>query len=205
MRCGSTPRGGFRGLGTLDLGGFGGDLKFHYFCPFVMPLTPMRKLFTSTGNFIRKIIDFFYPPFRKYMSIQFFRYGACGASNLLFDVVLYFFIFNYILHQQMLHLGFVTFSSYIATLVVKFPITLLSGFLLQKYVTFTASELRGSIQLFRYLLVALINLLLNYIGLKLLVDVLSFYPSIANAIVAVCVTAVSYFGQKMFTFTPPRP
>ena len=165
----------------------------------------MKRLFILTGDFIRKIIDFFYPPFRKYMPIQFFRYGVCGVSNLLFDVVLYFLIFNYVLHQQMLFLGFVTFSSHIATLAIKFPITLLSGFLLQKYVTFTASELRGRIQLFRYLLVALINLLLNYLGLKLLVDVLEFYPSIANAIVAVCVTVVSYFGQKMFTFTHVRP
>ena len=139
------------------------------------------------------------------MPVQFFRYGVCGVSNLLFDVVLYFLIFNYVLHQQMLFLGFVTFSSHIATLVIKFPITLFSGFLLQKYVTFTASELRGQVQLFRYLLVALMNLFLNTLGLKLFVDVLSFYPSIANAIVSVCVTVVSYFGQKMFTFKRLHP
>ena len=160
----------------------------------------MRNLFTSIGNFIRKIIDFFYPPFRKYMPIQFFRYGACGASNLLFDWVLYFFIFNFVLHQQMLHLGFVTFSSHIATFVIKFPITFFSGFLLQKYVTFAASESRGRIQLFRYLLVVVVNLFLNYLGLKLFVDILSFYPSIANVTVSVFTTIVSYFSQKMFTF-----
>ncbi len=134
------------------------------------------------------------------MPIQFFRYGVCGASNLIFDLVLYYLIFNFVLHQQMLHLGIVTLSSHIATLFIKFPITLLSGFLLQKYVTFSASAIRGRVQLLRYLMVVIANLILNYIGLKLLVDGLNFYPSIANAVIAIFTTIFSYFSQRAFTF-----
>lgn len=160
----------------------------------------MRNLFEKIGSWIIIVIDFFYTPFSKYVTRQFFRYGATGVANLIFDWVLYFFIFNFVLKKEMLHLGVVTFSSHIATLAIKFPITLTSGFLLQKYVTFTDSTNRGHEQLFRYYLVAFINLGLVYLGLKLFVDILHFYPSIANAIVSVLVTIFSYFSQKKFTF-----
>ncbi len=160
----------------------------------------MRKLFESVGDWIRKIIDLFYPLFRKYMSLRFFRYGVTGVANLMFDWVLYFVIYNFVLQHRMLNLYFVTLSSHIASLAIKIPIVLFTGFLLQKYVTFSSSDLRGHVQLFRYLVVFGINLLINYIGLKILVEGLSFYPSVANMTVSVFTVFVSYFMQKKYTF-----
>jgi putative flippase GtrA len=160
----------------------------------------MRSLFETIGSWIRTIIDFCYPPFRKFTTIKFFRYGVTGAGNLVFDWVLYFLIYTYILQHQMLNLGFITLSSHIATFVIKFPIVLLSGFLLQKYVTFNDSDLRGHVQLFRYLVVFLINLLVNYAGLKLLVDGFSLYPTISNMLVSIVTVFISYFSQKKYTF-----
>ena len=52
--------------------------------------------------------------------------------------------------MQIVHLGFVAISPHIAAFLIVFPMTFTSGFLLAKYVTFTASELKGRIQLFRY-------------------------------------------------------
>lgn len=146
------------------------------------------------------MVDFFYPPFRKYVTLQFFRYGVTGAANMAFDWVLYFITFHFILEKQMLHLGFVTLSSHIAAMVLVFPITFISGFLLQKYVTFTSSELRGRVQIVRYLSVVIANLLLNYIGLKLLVDFLHVFPTPSKMIVTIFTTMFSYFSQKKFTF-----
>jgi len=160
----------------------------------------MRKLFEYIGKHITSAVDFFYPPFRKYMSLQFFRYGATGASNLVFDWVLYFVIFNFVLQKQMLFLGFVTLSSHIATLAFKFPVTMTTGFLLQKYVTFTDSSNKGKEQIWRYYIVGFTNLLLNYIGFKILVDLLHFYPSIANVVISIALTIFSYISQKKFTF-----
>lgn len=160
----------------------------------------MRKIFEFFGRIITQVVDFFYPPFRKYVSLQFFRYGVTGVANLLFDWFMYFFIYNFILHQQMLHLGIVTLSSHIATFVIKFPITLTTGFLLQKYVTFTDSTNKGKDQIWRYYLVAFINLCLNYVGLKILVDLLHFYASIANVVISIILTFFSYVSQKKFTF-----
>lgn len=160
----------------------------------------MRKLFESAGEWMRNAIDFFYLPFRRYMSKQFFRYGVTGGANLVFDWIMYFLIFNYVLQKQMLDLGFVTFSSHIATFILKFPVVFFSGFLLQKYVTFTLSELRGHVQLYRYLIVVVVNLLVNFGGLKLLVEVFNIYPSVSNIIVSTFTVFISYFFQNHYTF-----
>ena len=160
----------------------------------------MRRIFVLSGYWISRMIDFFYPPFRKTMSLQFFRYGVSGVANMMLDWFLYFCMYHLILNQQMLHLGVFTLSSHIAALFLTFPVTLLTGFFLQKYVTFTGSELRGKVQLFRYCLVVLANLLINYIGLKLLVDILNVYPTPSKMVITLITTLFSYFSQKKFTF-----
>ena len=160
----------------------------------------MRKVFILSGKFISDIIDFFYPPFRRYFSLQFFRYGVSGAGNMVFDWLLYSFVYNVVLQKQMLNLGLVTLSSPIAALFITFPITLFTGFLLQKYVTFTASEMRGHKQLVRYMLVVALNLVINYTGLKILNGVLGLWPLASKMIITVITTLFSYFSQKKFTF-----
>ena len=160
----------------------------------------MQKICETFYDFVRTIIDSFYPLFRKYMTLQFFRYGISGAINLVFDWVLYFLIYNFVLKHNMLKLGFVTISSHISTLGIKFPIVLVSGFLMQKFVTFSYSELQVRVQLFRYVIVSLINLTITYVGLKLFVDYFSFYPTPSNMIISILTIGISYFLQKHFTF-----
>ncbi|MBP9018136.1 MAG: GtrA family protein, partial [Paludibacteraceae bacterium] len=70
----------------------------------------------------------------------------------------------------------------------------------QKYVTFSASYLRGHVQLRRYLLVVMINLGLNYVGLKLFVELAHFYPTPSKMLITIITTLFSYFAQKKFTF-----
>lgn len=160
----------------------------------------MRKLFISSGKYLGNIIDFFYPPFRRYFSPQFFRYGASGAFNMVFDWVLYFFVYNFVVQKQLVNLSIVTISPHIASLFITFPITLFTGFLLQKYVTFTASQMRGRQQLARYIAVVGVNLLINYFGLKILVELLRVYPTPSKMIITVITTIFSYYSQKKFTF-----
>ncbi|MEI6681944.1 MAG: GtrA family protein [Bacteroidota bacterium] len=160
----------------------------------------MHNLLTTLGKFTRGIIDFFYPPFRKFMSLQFFRYGVTGSANLVFDWVLYFLIYNFALWHKNLDLGFVTLSSHIAALAIKVPIVLLSGFLLQKYVTFSSSKLNAGVQLFRYSIVFLVNLCISYFGMKLLVDGFNLYPSPSNIMISILTVFISYFSQKLYTF-----
>lgn len=160
----------------------------------------MRKLFILTGRIITKVIDFFYPPFKKYFSLQFFRYGVSGTLNLLFSFVSFFVIYQYVIQKRMLSMGFVTMSGHTAAVIINFALTTFTGFLLQKYVTFTASDLKGRKQLARYVQVASVNLLINYLGMKFLFEVIGIFPSISNAIIAVFTTILSYFLQKKYTF-----
>ena len=160
------------------------------------------------AQIITKIIDFFYPPFRRFMSEQLFRYAACGGGNLVLDWVLYFLIYNFVIGHELINLQFTIYNlqfsqaitPHIATLCIVFPITLLTGFWLQKYVTFTGSNLRGISQLGRYILIVLINLAINYFGLKLCVEILGWYPTPSKMFITLITVAVSYLGQKYFTF-----
>lgn len=159
-----------------------------------------RKVLKKTGKSITKIVDFFYPPFRNYVSLRLFRYAVTGAANLVFDWVMYYLTFHFLLQKQMLHLGPVTFSSHIAAMLLVFPITFTSGFLLQKYVTFSASEIKGRVQLIRYLSVVIANLLINYLGLKILVDFIHLFPTPSKMIVTIFTVIFSYLSQKKYTF-----
>jgi len=151
----------------------------------------MRKKIVS-------FIDFFYPPFKKFMPLQTFRYAVCGGSNMLLDIVIYFISYNFILHKQILNLGFIAFEPYTAALWMAFCISFPTGFLLSKYIVFNSSQLRGRIQLFRYILIVAVNLVLNYAILKILVEEMHFYPTIARIFATCFVVTFSYLSQKHF-------
>jgi hypothetical protein len=48
------------------------------------------------------------------MTIQMFRYAACGGGNFLLNVFLYFVSYNFILEKQVLDLDFIAFKPHIA-------------------------------------------------------------------------------------------
>jgi putative flippase GtrA len=145
-------------------------------------------------------IDFFYPPFRKFISIQTFRYAACGGFNTLLDIFIFFVAYNYILQKQVLHLGFIAFKPYIAAFIISFLVSFPTGFMLNRYIVFPGSILHGRIQLFRYFLLVLICILLNYILIRLFVEHFHLYPTIAKVLTTAIVVSFSYFTQKNFTF-----
>lgn len=154
----------------------------------------------ALANWISKIIRWLYTPFSRFCPEEFFRYGVCGVGNMVLDWVLYFLVYNFVLRHQMVDLCFVTLSSHIAALCIVFPITLFTGFWLNKYVTFTQSSLRGSRQLLRYIGIVVLNLGVNYFGLKLFVDIIGIYPTPSKMLVTVITVVISYFGQKYYSF-----
>jgi putative flippase GtrA len=151
-------------------------------------------------NLILQVIDFFYRPFARLMPLQTFRYLACGGGNTLLDIILYYIMYNFVLHQQDVHLPSLTISSPIAALFMAMSITLPTGFLLSKYIVFSESNLRGRIQLFRYFMQVAACLLLNYLFMKLFVEYLHIYPTISKIITTFFVVCFSYLTQKKFTF-----
>ena len=164
----------------------------------------MKKL----AHFITQIIDFFYKPFRKLVPAQLFRYAACGGGNMVLDWILYFLIYNFVIGHKIVNLQFSIFNfqfaqaitPHIATLCIVFPITLLTGFWLNKYVTFTQSSLHSARQLARYILIVAVNLAINYFGLKLCVEVWGWYPTPSKMFITIITVVISFLGQKYFTF-----
>jgi putative flippase GtrA len=147
-----------------------------------------------------KLIDFFYPPFSSWLSLHTFRYIASGSTTSAAGIVVYFIAYNLILNQKDVHIGSLLITAHIAALLIESIITFLIGFVLNKYLVFTTSNLKGRIQLFRYGSVVLTNVLLNYAFLKVLVEAFSFYPTIAKFLTTVVLALFSYFSQKHFSF-----
>jgi putative flippase GtrA len=151
-------------------------------------------------NIILQIISFFYPPFSKVMPLQTFRYLACGGGNTMLDILLYFVCYNFVLHQQMVHLVLFDMSAHIAALFMSMAITFPTGFLLSKYVVFSESNLRGRVQLFRYFMLVAICVMLNYVLMKIFVEHLHFFPTVGKICTTALVVIFSYLTQKKFTF-----
>ena len=179
----------------------------------------MHKL----AQILTKIIDFFYRPFAKWIPEQVFRYAVCGGGNLVLDWVLYFWVYNFVIGHEnvVLHLPIFSFSHFsiipfeqvitphIASLCVVFPITLLTGFWLQRNITFKEKEESGKEngerdlrwrQLGRYMLVVAINLAVNYFGLKLCVENMGWYPTPSKMAITLVTVIISYLCQKHYTF-----
>ncbi len=160
----------------------------------------MKKLHIAVKKFILKTVDNFYPRFKKYMSLQTFRYAVCGGSNTLLDICLFAISYNFIFKKQNVDLGFVTLSPHIASFFFSFCITFPFGFYLSRYVTFQQSSLKGKTQLFRYLLVIFGCILLNYFFLKLFVDQFGWYPTPSKILTTLFVVVFSYISQTHFSF-----
>ncbi len=68
------------------------------------------------------------------------------------------------------------------------------------FVVFQGSELARRIQLFRYLLVVLGCLVLNYVLMKLFVGVFHWWSTPSYYLNVILVTTFSYFSQRHFSF-----
>ncbi len=160
----------------------------------------MLNLMRKIRDVIIQIVDFFYFPFLHFIPREIFRYGATGGANMVLDIVLYFVFYNYIIDKQIVELGFIAISPHIAAFLIVFPITFTSGFLLAKYVTFTASEIRGRIQLFRYGLTVAGAIFLNYVFLKFFVEFVGLYATLSKILTTIIVVGFSYMSQRYFSF-----
>jgi putative flippase GtrA len=134
------------------------------------------------------------------MPLKTYRYAVCGGGNLMLDMVLFIVCFHFIVQKQNVDLGIVVLSGYIASLFFVFPITLVTGFLLNKYITFQLSEIPGWTQFFRYLSVAIGALFISYLCMKFFVYILGFYPTPSRVLTIGISVVYSYLLQSKFSF-----
>ncbi len=149
---------------------------------------------------LTNILDLFYPPFQKLMPLQTFRYAACGGMNTVLGLVVYYIGYKFIFAEENFDFGFFAFKPHIAALFLSFCFSFIAGFLLNKYVVFTESNLRGRIQLFRYFVSFFVNLVINYLLLKLFVEIFLWNALISQLITTCIIITISYLSQKHFSF-----
>lgn len=162
----------------------------------------MRKLHENMRSLILSAVDLFYPIFKNIMPLQTFRYAACGGFNTVLDISLFFVSYNFILHKEAVHVGFLTIGAHIAAFLIGFMVTFPIGFYLSRYVVFQETSVKKTKQLAKYFTVVFGCLLLNYGFLKLFVDLFGWYPTPSKILTTVFVVAFSYVSQKNFTFKP---
>ena len=150
---------------------------------------------------ITKAIDFFYvKPLRGVLPLQTFRYAVCGGCNLVLNWLVYALLYDVVLGFDYLDLGFVYVSRHIAALCITFPITLLTGYWLQSRISFRGSPLGDRVSGVRYLVTTIGSLAINYLCLKLFVELCGIHAPIAQVVTSLITVVYSYLLQKHWTF-----
>lgn len=150
---------------------------------------------------IGSLIDTFYvKPVSLFVPHEVFRYGVCGGANMVLDILWYYVIYHYIVAERFIDLGVVVVSPHIAALIVVFPITFFTGFWLNRNVAFRATEFGRGKQLLRYTLSVVGSVLLNYICLKIFVEVCHIWATPAKALTTAVSVVYSYLVGRYFTF-----
>lgn len=149
---------------------------------------------------IHSLLDVFYPIFRRFMPLETFRYAACGGINTLFGLAVFYCSITWVFPDEIVQFKFVALESYSAALLISGFFSFCLGFILNKYIVFIGSNLKGRIQLFRYFLSFSFNLLLNWMLLKCLVEYLGLEAFLSQLLTTAVVITASYFSQKHFSF-----
>lgn len=160
----------------------------------------MRRKITS-------YLDFFYPLVKRFIPKETYYYAACGSVNLVLSWILFFIFYQFLYQKRNIEFKFyfneirnITISAYTLSSFTTFCFSFSIGFLLNRYIVFTQSDLKANIQLFRYGLSALISYGLSWVLLKFLIETMSIFPSIANIMASCIVVVFSFIMQRKFTF-----
>lgn len=154
----------------------------------------------KTRNLILAFIDFFYPPFRKLVGPQTFRYAVCGGSNALLNLFVFSFSYNLIFDSAIIYPFGIAITRYIASYMVALSISFPIGFILNKYVVFQQSNLQGKVQLTRYATLTVSNIFLDYLLLHLLIGYFGFWATGSQAFIIIILSLISYFYQTYYSF-----
>lgn len=118
----------------------------------------------------------------------------------MLDIFIYFISYNFILDKQIVYFAGIAVSPHIMAFIMSFIISFPTGFFLMRNVVFNDSNLHGRVQLFRYFLLVIVCIFINYLCLKVLVEYFYIYPTIAKIITTFVVVCFSYLTQRNYTF-----
>ena len=155
----------------------------------------------SLSTIITKCIDLFYiKPLRKFIPQQVFHYVACGGATALLDAIWYYIIYNYIICERFIDLGFVVMSPHIAALCIVFPITFLTGFWLNRNVAFRTTHISSLSQMTKYALTIVGSIVMNYACMKFFVEICGVWATPAKMLTTAVCAIYSFLVGQYFTF-----
>jgi len=129
------------------------------------------------------------------------RYFFAAATATVVDVLVFWFVFNKVLHQNNHDfLGMIVLKAPTLSLICGFSCGLITNFAITKFFVFNHSEAKTRWQLFRFILVAVVVLVCNYYFMWFLTAQLKWYATISRAVSAVTVGIFSFTAHKFFSF-----
>jgi putative flippase GtrA len=134
------------------------------------------------------------------MDKQTYHYLACGGSNTLFGLLIFFYCEHYLFHQHSIDLGVIEIHAHIAAFMISFLITFPIGFLMSRYIVWNDSNLAGKKQLFRHMLFVVLSVFMNYGLLKLFVEYFEWWPMPSQFLTTCIIVVFSYITQKYISF-----
>lgn len=149
---------------------------------------------------VRCVDTLYIPVVRRFISRDIFGYGLCGGTNMVLDTIWYFVIYHYIVCERYINLDFVVVSPHIASLCIVFPITFFTGFWLNRNVAFRVTHLQTRRQLIRYCLSVIGSIVINYVCMKLFVEIFHIWPTPSKMLTTLLSVVYSFLAAKYFTF-----
>jgi putative flippase GtrA len=149
---------------------------------------------------INSFIEFFYFPFLRFIPLKTFKYAACGGTTVVIDFMVYWFCYHFIFLASPVDLDFHVFEPHTLAQTCAFLVSFPLGFVLNKFVVFTESDLRGRVQLFRYGLTVIGSFALSILFLKLFCEVFEWNATFSKILATAMVVIYSYFSQQYFSF-----
>ena len=155
----------------------------------------------SVAQVLINIVNAFYiKPIERIVSRNTFAYGFCGGLNMTLDIIWYYLIYHYVVAEQYIYIGNQCISPHIASLCIVFPITFFTGFWLNRHVAFRVSHLASRKQLLRYALSVAGSIVINYVCMKLFVEVFMFWPTPSKMLTTIVSVVYSYLVARYYTF-----
>jgi len=137
----------------------------------------------------------------KVLHSKIFRYFISAGIATVVDISIFYLSYNYIFEKQPFYFtDKIAISAPTLSLILSTTCGVTTNFLITKIFVFHESTLKTHKQVFRYVLVALFVLSLNYFTMTFLIKNLDWYPTIARTFAALSIGVLSFIIHKYFSF-----
>ncbi len=138
---------------------------------------------------------------KKLFHSKVFRYFISAGIATVVDVSVFYLSYNYLFRKQPVSFTEqLVFAAPTLSLVLSTSCGVTTNFLITKIFVFHESTLKTHKQIFRYVLVAMFVLGLNYLLMTFLIKQLDWYPTIARTFAALSIGVLSFLIHKYFSF-----